>query len=239
MVLNGCSLFPKKVEFMQDKVEKVPEATIQHKEIQKEAADYVARKTKETVIEAVRSDSPTNVLKPAIEAESVANSLAGSLGKPVDPWRQEAELLKAKLDRLDAKLDSKLEDFREDNDKNAGKKIEGTGAIQIGYFTQFIVIAIILAFVWIALKVLSVLNPAAGAVVSVGSKVISGGVFGLGKKTAELATQMLHGGQEFKKRIEEEIEDPEMKEKILDLFHTSHKINQSPENQEIIKKMIS
>ncbi len=238
-ILAGCSLFPARVEYFKEKVEKVPETTITHKEIQKEAAEYVSRKTKETVVAAVKANSSTNILKPAMDAEVVANSLTGSIGKPEEPWRREAQLLADKLDKLDAKLDRKMEEFKEDNNKNAGKSIEGTGLFSISYFGQFAVIAVFLGLFWIAIKVLSILNPAAGAGVSIAGKVLSGGLFSAGKKAAELATQMIHGGQDFKKRIDEEFNDPQVRERIIELFHTSHKINQSPENQEIIKKIIS
>jgi len=233
IILNGCSLFPKRVEYFQDKVQKVPQVSEDHKEVQKEAADYVSRKTKETVIAAIKEDSSTNVLKPAVEAEVVASSLSGSLGKPYDPWKKDAEELKAKLDRLDAKLDARLEDFREDNDKNAGKKIEGSGAFSMGYFTQFIVLAFVLGLLWVAIKVVGLFNPA----VSVGSQVLSGGFRGVTKIVRKGFSEVVAAGEEYKRKIEEEFEDPETKEKILSLFVQSHKEKQSAEVQEVIKKL--
>lgn len=232
---GGCSLWPKKVEYWQDKVQKVPETTEKHKEVQKEAAEYVARKTKETVIEAIKVESPTNVLKPAIEAEVVAESLAGSLGKPVDPWKQEAEVLKAKLDKLDAKLDSKLEVFREDNDKNAGKKIEDTGIIKVGYFTQFIILAFIACAAWIAIKIVGLFNPA----VKVGSQVLSGGFRGVTKIATKGFSEIIAGGEAFKRKIEEEFEDPDTVDKIKSLFRSAQLEKQSPEIQKAIKKLTS
>ena len=234
-LLAGCSLWPKKVEFLQDKVEKVPEATVTHKEVQKEAAEYVSRKTKETVIAAVKENSSTNVLKPAVEAEVVADSLAGSMGKPEEPWRKEAQALAAKLDKLDAKLDLRLEEFREGNNKNEGRKIEGSGLLSIGYFTQFIVLAFILCLAWVAIKIVGLFNPA----VSVGSQVLSGGLRGVSKIVSSGFGQIISAGEVFKDRIEQEIEDPYVRDKILDLFKRSHMEKQSPEVQDVIKKLTS
>ena len=232
--LSGCSLIPSRVEYFQDKVEKVPEKTESHLEVQKEAADYLYNKTEETVQAAIKENASTNILKPAVESHLVANSLSDSLGKPEKPFKGEVQLLVDRLDRLEAKLDKKLEDFRRDNNQNAGKTIEGTGW-SIGFFTQYFLIGIVLVVIWFAIKVLGMFNPA----ISIGSKLVSGGIFGIGKKAAELAEQTIQGGQEFKRRVEEQFEDPKTKQQILDLFHLSQKINQSPENQEIIKKLIN
>ena len=233
-LLAGCSLWPSKVGYFQDKVEKAPEKTETHTEAQKEAADYLYIKTEETVQAAIKENASTNVLKPAVQSHLVANSLSDSLGKPEKPFRGEVQVLVDRLDRFEAKFDNKFKDFIESNNKNAGKEIEDTG-LQIGFFTQYIVLAFIVGLIWIAVKILGVFNPG----VAVGSRLIQGGIFSVGRKAAQLAEQTIRGGQEFKERIESEFDDEKVKEKILNLFHTSHKINQSPENQEIIKKLIS
>jgi hypothetical protein len=232
-LLAGCSLFPKKVEYFQDKVHSMPAPSESHKEVQKEAADFVARKTKQTVLAAVGENSSTNVLKPAIEAEVVADSLSGSVGKPVEPWQKSANELAAKLDKLDAKLDQKLEDFRKDNDENAGKKIEGTGLIQMGYFTHLLVLGVIVVGGWIIIKVLGVLNPSVG----IGTKVISGGVTGVTKLVSRGFSEVVQAGESFKKRVDEEFEDAETKEKIKALFTQAHKEHQSADVQKAIKEL--
>lgn len=232
-LLTGCSLWPSKVGYFQDKVEKAPEKTASHTEIQKEAADYLYVKTEETVQAAIKENASTNVLKPAVESHLVANSLSDSLGKPENKYRGEVQVLIDKLDKLEAKFDNKFKDFVDSNNKNAGKEIEGTG-LQIGFFTQYIILAVIAGFVWIAIKILGMFNPG----VAIGSRLIQGGIFSVGKKAAQLAEETIRGGQEFKKRVESEFDNEQVKAKILELFHTSQKINQSPENQKIINEII-
>jgi hypothetical protein len=232
--LTGCSiLFPKKTEYFQDKVREMPSQSATHKEVQKEAAAFVADKTKQTVRAALDEKSSTNVLKPAIEAEVVADSLSGSIGKPLDPWEKSAKLLAERLDHLDAKLSEKLEDFREANDKNAGKKIEGTGLIQVGYFTQLLILAVLGIGAWLVIKVLGIFNPA----VQVGSQVLSGGVRGVGKIVKKGFTEVIKAGESFKEKVDQEFEDPETRERILALFSQAHKENQSSDVQEVIKKL--
>jgi len=101
----SCGIFPKNVEYGQKKVEKVPEETLKHKEVQKEAAKFIEKKTSETLIAATKEHSSTNVINPANEAHLMAYSLSGSLGKPQEDWTGTAAALATKLDRLDAKLD--------------------------------------------------------------------------------------------------------------------------------------
>lgn len=232
--IAGCSLWPKKVSFFQDKVEKAPEKTEEHLEIQKEAADYIYNKTEETVRAAIKENSSTNVLKPAVESHIVANSLSDSLGKPEKPFTKEpAEVLSRKLDRIEAKFDSKFRDFVVESDKNAGKKIEDTG-FSIGFFTQYFLIGIVVFVGWIVIKVLGLLNPAVG----VGTKVLSGGFRGITSLASRGFTEIIEGGANFLKKVDETIEDPETKEKIKELFKQSQKEKQSRDVQEVVGKFL-
>jgi hypothetical protein len=224
---------PKKVEYFQDKVKEMPSQNPVHKETQKEAAAYVARKAKDTVNAAMLENSSSNVMKPALETEVVANSLTGSLGKPLEPWRRSAKLLSERLDKLDAKLDERMEDFRETNDKNTGKKIEGTGLIQVGYFTQLLVFGLFIILAWLAIRVLGIFNPA----VAVGSQVLTGGIRGVGKIVKKGFTELIQAGETFKEKVDEEFEDPETRERILNIFRQAHKESQSSDVQEVIKKL--
>lgn len=70
--LTGCSLWPKRVEYFQDKVKLVPEESAAHQEIRKEAARYISEKTAQTSIAAIRENSSTNVIIPSLEANIVA-----------------------------------------------------------------------------------------------------------------------------------------------------------------------
>jgi hypothetical protein len=229
----GCGLLPKKVEYFQDKVQKMPAETPKQTEMQKEAAKYIENKTGEIIVEAVRENSSTNVLGPAVDAHVAAESLSGSLGKPQDDWKGTAKALADKLDRLDAKLDKKLEHFRKENDENAGKKIESTGIFQIGYFSNLLLIGAFLFAGWIIIKILGVLNPSVG----IGTKVLSGGMAGVSKLVSRGFSEVVQAGESFKKKVDVEFEDPATREKIKSLFIQAHKENQSPDVQKAIKEL--
>ena len=233
--LSGCGIIPKDVEYFQDKVEKMPSVSSKHKEKQKQAAEYLYTKTDETLMAALVENASTNVVKPAVDANVVAKSLTGSLGKPQSPWRKEAERLAEELDKKDAELDAALEKFRNLNDENAGKKIEGTGTFQLGYFTNFAVIGALILVAWIGLKVVGSLN----APVAIGTKLIGGGVSATAKLMKKGFGEMLEGGQEFKKKIETEIVDPAQRELVKKLFRESQQGKQSRDIQELIKQVKS
>ncbi len=231
---TGCGmLIPKKVEYFQDKVKAVPAANDTHIETRKEAAAFVAEKTHETVTAAIKEDASTNVLKPAVEAEIVASSLSGSLGKPEDPWKKDAARLAARLDRMDAKLDQSLEDFRQYNDKNEGKKIEGTGVLQMGYFTHLILIVIIFFIGYICLKVVGTVY----APVGLGTSVISGGIKGISTLFTKATSEIIQGGEKFKEYVDKEIQDPAVKAKVNDLFLRAHMERQSDDVQKLVKQI--
>lgn len=231
--LTGCSLWPKRVEYFQDKVKPVPEESLAHQELRKEASLYVSKKTAQITIAAIKENASTNVIIPSLEANVVASSLSGSLGKPIAPWTKQGGELAAKLDYKDAKLDIALEEFKQDNNKNTGKAIEGTGLFSMGYFTQFIILFFIGGLVWIAIKVLSVLNPTIG----IGSSIIAGGTRAVAKFTGKALKEVVEGGEEFKKKIENEFEDPETQEKIKELFRQSQVEKQSRDVQDAVKKL--
>ena len=136
-----------------------------------------------------------------------------------------------------AKLNSRIDDFREDNDRDVGKKIEGTGFLQVPYFVWLLIVAavgfvgiIILGVLWTALKAYGMSNPP----VALGLQAVELG----GKATAKLASQLVKGGESFKDRIEKTITDSKVKEQVLGLFSSAHKEAQSPENQAVIKELI-
>lgn len=237
LFLMGCGLMPKKVEYFQDKVEKMPAPTIKQVEVQKEAAEFVARKTDQTVKAAIHENSSTNVLVPAIDANKVATSLSGSLGKPEDPWYGAAEKLAVRLDQLDAKLDKKLEEFRKDNDRNSGKAIEGTGFVQMGYFTNLLMLAALGFMGWIAIKVAGIAsgNPA----VMVGTKIVEGAGKGMANLVSKGFSEVIEAGEHFKKKIDDRFEDPAVREEIKELFKQAHLEKQSRDVQEVIRKLTS
>lgn len=71
--LSGCSLWPKRVKYFQDKVKLVPEENLAHQELRKEAALYISKKTAQTTIAAIKENASTNIIVPSSEANIVAH----------------------------------------------------------------------------------------------------------------------------------------------------------------------
>lgn len=233
LLFTGCGLLPKKVEYFQKEVKEMPSPDVSHKEKQKQAAEFVSRKSTEALTQAIQENSTTNVLLPIVETEIVATSLSGSLGKPLSKWDDSGTKLATKLDVEDAKLDRDVEKFRGRNDELAGSKIEGSGLIQISYFTNILFLGIFFVGAYIIIKVLGVLNPN----VAVGSKILGGGIRGVTSLVSQGFSQVLSAGEAFKNRIDKEVEDENLKKQVLDIFRTEQQKSQSPEVQKIIKDL--
>lgn len=86
-----------------------------------------------------------------------------------------------------------------------------------------------LFLLWIGLKVYSIFNP----------------LVGIGMNAAKVPfnivkdgfTHVIQGGERFKKELEQKIEDPELKNQLLELFKISQEAKQSPEVQNLIKDL--
>ena len=226
-------MFPKKVEFGQSKVPAFPEETVKQKEVQKEAAQFVYRKSEQTLSNAIQEGSSTNVVNPAAETVVVAESLTQSLGKPEDPWKGSGQALAARLDKMDAKYDKMMLKFKDKIDDLEGKKVEGTGIIQMSYFSYLFFIFVLILVGWMGLKVVGTLS----APVGIGTSIVSGGVKGISALLGKATSEIVKGGQAFKERVDKEFEDPEIKAKINDIFVSSHKESQSTDVQNLVKQL--
>lgn len=231
---SGCGLLPKKVEFFQDKVKAVPEKTEATQEHERQAAQYVASEIKKTS-EAVNGLNITNpaVTIPLENANTVAPALSLSLGPPVHAWptnRTDAsEVLASTLTTELARLNKKIDDYRNDVEKNVGKKIEGSGAFQIGYFSYVALIGGLFAAVFVVLKIIASVNPP----VAVGMKVAQMG----GKFVAKGFSELVDAGEHFKDMVAESTAATFTKEEIIKLFSTAHAAKQSRDTQDVIKSL--
>lgn len=254
--LVGCSLIPKKVEYFQDKVQKYPTRSEYHEEKLRQIVALANEESMKTVMAAREAEVPVSVQQPAENTHNLVSIASSDLGPPEKPIHlndiskidtndvkalhkevvKQSQIINKLSDSLsaqNAKFESKLKAFAEKNDENAGKKIEDTGLIKVGYFTQIAIIAMLLFVGSIVIKVIGVLNPSIG----VGTKVVSGGiagVFGIAKKGF---SELIEAGESFKKKIDEEIEDPETAEKIKKLFKQAHMEKQSRDTQDVVKKL--
>lgn len=233
LMLSGCSfLLPKKVEFFQDKVQAFPEAKAGEREVQRRAAFRAEVKAKETLNAALATDADLTVVKPAAETVDLTDAVATSLGPPNKPASasQSSEDLARELRMSVAALNKRIESFKADNNENAGKKIEGTGVFQIGYFSMWALILGGLVIVWFGLKVYGMVNPVVGL-----------GVNTVGRVSSTLlrrsVTELSEGGEWFKQAIEKHTAPALTKEQILELFAREHMAAQSRDVQSIIKDL--
>lgn len=239
VLLTGCGLIPKKVELFQSTVKEMPQVTTKNIEFQKETADLASKKARETLVAAVSELASTNVIKPAADTVILTDSLSGSLGKPSALWTGSAEALVSKLDREDAKYDNRLEHFRNNNDELAGKKIEGTGIIQLPYFLYLGVLFVIVILAYLGVKILAIVAQGTpyGSAVSVGTKIIQGGSKAVTSLVSKGFSEIIEGGELFKKWIDTELEDEETRDKVKELFQSAHKESQSRDVQDIVKNI--
>lgn len=237
--LTGCSsLIPKRVEIGQDKVRSFPEAKSAEREVQRQAAERAAKLAEKTVEAGISEGVTDKVLQPAKETAVLTHSVATSLGPPIKPASPgvTSEELALKLDRAVAELNRRIDEFKQDNNENAGKKIEGTGFLQIPYFVYlgiFLVFGfiafVVVTIAWAALKAYSLANPP----LAVGLNAVQLG----GKGLANLASQLVRGGETFKQSVQTEFDNPRIAERVLQIFKDSHQKEQSPENQILIKTL--
>lgn len=234
LVLSGCgSLMPKKVEFFQDKVKTFPEQSPELVELERQALYRAHDKTVQVLAAAAKEQSSTNVVAPAKEAAKLTEAVAVTMGPPAKPAGPSvtSEKLAQKLESAVAEYNKEVQEFRLDNNVNAGKKIEGTGLIQISYFAWaggvIAVIAVLFLLLKLFLSVASVANPAA----AVGLNMVSAA----GSVVSKGFSQLVKGGEKFKERIEKEISDPALKQKILDTFRAEHMGAQDQEVQNVVQ----
>lgn len=86
------------------------------------------------------------------------------------------------MDAQEARYQRELSTYRDRVQENIGKPIEGTGAIQVGYFTHLLILAAILAVAWMIVRTIAIFN----APVAVGLKTVERGSRFLGRALAEV-----------------------------------------------------
>lgn len=229
-LIAGCSTFiPKRVELGQDKVQKFPQPTEKRKEAERQAVLLAAQKAREA--ERIAALEGSAAEKPAGEAASLAESVSLSLGPPKNPWSGEVEVLRLQVARLTAEHNLMLAKFAKENDKNEGKKIEGTGWLSVPYFVWTGGALLLIFFGFIALKValsfVSMANPG----VAVGMRVAKVG----GRAVSRAFSEVLEGGEAFKRRVQEKL--PDVSEQVLELFREMQERRQSTETQKMIKEL--
>ncbi len=228
--LTGCNIIPKPVEYFQDRVQPVPERPAQADESLRQAARLAADRAAATERAALSTDAAPEVLQPASDTAILTSAVSAQVGPPANGWQGDVPALMARMDTQEASYRRELETYRAEVRALAGKKIEGTGAIQVGYFTHLLILAAVMAVVWLILRIVAITNTP----VSVGFKTIEGGSKFLGRVFSEL----VEAGQDLKTRIKQSLADnPELLESILTDFKTAHQSSQSRDTQKAMGKV--
>jgi len=229
-LLTGCAILPKPVEYFQDRVQPVPERTAASEESLRQAAHLAAERASETERAALTTEASPAVLTPARDTAVLTETVSDRLGPPSAPWREEIDALIALIDAQEAHYQRALSTYRDQVQANVGKSIEGTGAIQIGYFTHLLILAALFAVAWMIVRIIAIFN----APVAVGLKTVEGGSKFLGRALAEV----VEAGQDFKTRLRKRLADqPDLAESILDDFRESHRANQSRDVQRAVVEL--
>ncbi len=236
LIFSGCSLIPKKVELFQDKVHPVPEMKASEKETLRQTAKMASLKATQTLGAALAENTSSNVIAPASDTVALTAAVSASVGPPTHPSPLTAEQLSVKLDTAMAKLNARLDDFKADNNENAGKKIEGTGWLQVPYFVWlggFLVMAfigfIILTIAWTALKAFALTNPPAAIGVNVAQ---------LAARTASKGlTQLLKGGESFKEAVVAKFGQGQISDQVLHLFRSEHEKAQDEDIKAVVEHL--
>jgi hypothetical protein len=232
-LLVGCgTLIPKRVELGQDKVQKFPLPSNKEEEARRQALQRLSEKAREAERTAQGEASSAEV--PAAEAGDLAEALERSYGPPKDYYTGPSSNLVEKLDHQTATYQAELRGFARDNDKNVGKKIEDTGILKIPYFLWvgglFVACLIGYAVLKVGLGMVSAMNPAVGlglnGAANVGSAFLS-----------KAFSQVLKGGEEFKKALDKIIPDKEIAQKVKDHFRATHQQSQDEQVQNLIKEL--
>jgi hypothetical protein len=234
--LAGCSsVVPKKVEFFQDKVQKFPEQSSTLRELEREAVSRAQEKTEAAIVAAVAENASTNVVAPAKEAQVLISAVATVIGPPKTPApvTESSEKLATKLETSVAKFSEKVESFKQANNENAGKKIEGTGLFQIGYiyWVGGIILGVIVLFIVgkLVLTAAAVANP--GAAIGLNAVNVAESV------AAKGFSQLVKGGEDFKAWVQKEITDSGLKAKILSSFQGAQMKSQDSDVQNVVQAL--
>jgi hypothetical protein len=233
LVVAGCQLVPKPVELVQKKVQEVPIKTEKQVEAEKQAADYVAKKIDQGRDQALKVNASTNVIEPLTDARDAAHGLRQSLGSPMTPWNDNGAEMALRLGFLEAKLDRALAEHRQDVAPLVGKKIEGTGLIQIPYFLWVGLVLLFFFVLWTALKIVGAIYPVVGLGVS---GLSAAGRVGSSTITKALE-QVVKGGEAFKGAVDRADLDDKAKAVVLDLLRRHQMMSQDTDIQELVRKM--
>lgn len=235
--MTGCgTLIPKRVEFFQDKVHQFPEQSASEREIQRQAAQRAEEKAREMLSEAYKELASPKVTEPGEEVVDLTGAVASSLGPPRHPSTKPSDELADSLRSAVAKLNTRIDEFRKENNENTGKKIEGTGLFSVPYFLWIAIVGVlffvgllIAGVLWTFFKMFAASNPP----VQLGLGAVQLGAGFLKRAVGEVAK----GGEAFKDALMKKVSDPKLQEELKELFRIEHERSQSADTQALLKEI--
>jgi len=95
------------------------------------------------------------------------------------------------------------------------------------------VLVVVALFLLTLQKGLGIMRP--GVAVGLGvARTVAGPII---SEAETIARQVLKGGEEFKNAVKNEVDDPDLQQKILTLFRIHQERKQSPETQKAIREL--
>lgn len=235
-LFTGCGIFPKRVEFFQEKIQRFPVPKAAEREVQRQAAQRAAETAEEVLRAALLDGSTPAVTEPADETAKLTDAVSRSLGPPVSPSILPSDELSRKLDKALAKLNQRLDGFREESDKNVGKKVEGTGVFSVPYFAWVGGLAIVGFLIWTVLRAFVNVAAAGNPAVAVGLTAVRAG----GRLASAAVGQLVTGGEKFLGKLKSEAPElsDDLRKKVEDLFRNAHKESQDAAVRDVVDKLV-
>jgi hypothetical protein len=235
-LMSGCALWPTKKEFFQKEVPVYPQQSFKDLEALRQAASRAKETAAETFTAAIAEGSSPEVTEPAKETTTLVDAVSASVGPPLREPRDSvtSEKLAEALLRQEARYHRELDLLRERLIPLSGKDIEGTGRVQVGYFTLLIGAAMVGFLVIVVLRTIVSVVAQANPGVAVGSAVAGSVVKMGGRLVSNGFRQLMIGGEKFKREVKNTFE-PEIAEQIKRLFQIAHAEAQDEEVKVAVK----
>lgn len=234
MLSCGCgTLIPKRVELFQKKVQALPDKSERQREMERQAAAVVV----DHATAAMGAARIGNMYRAQVELKDVlaaGSGLVTSLGPPFTGWDADIQALAVQMQREVSRLNGKLEDYRSRVEPLEGKKIEGTGLIQVPYLLWAGGFVVLLVVGFVVLKILLTALQMSNPGVALGLNIARVG----GSAASQMLSQVLKGGREFKAGLDQIVEDPAVRQKVLDWFSAAHDKAQDESTRAVVKTLV-
>jgi hypothetical protein len=235
LALTGCSiLLPGKKEFFQKEVPTFPEQSFKELEALRQAASKAKEAAAETLLAAQTEGVPNSVVGPAKDAVILTDAVSAGVGPPLKQTSQPAEVVAKAALKATAEHNREVDRLRARLKPIEGKDVEGTGRIQIGYFSLIGGLLLVGFLAFVVLRAIVSVAAAANPSVAVGAGAASGLLKIGGRVVSKGFAQIMKGGERFKTAVEDNLE-PAIAERVKELFREAQDREQDEEVRTAIK----